>query len=284
MKRPLAWVTGAGGLIGNCLVHAARTVAPGWEARGLTRAELELTDERAVRAAFDHDRPSLIIHCAAMSRSPDCQADPALARRVNVDATVFMARLAAGIPFVFFSTDLVLDGREGNYVETAAVNPLSVYAETKAMAERAVLSNPGHTVVRTSLNGGTSPSGDRGFNEEIRRAFKAGRTLRLFTDEFRCPIPAEVTARAVWELVTSDRHGLYHLAGAERLSRYQIGELLARRWPAHMPKVEPVTLQKYSGAPLYPDTSLNCEKLQRLLTFPLPGLSRWLAEHPDTVF
>ncbi len=284
MTRPLAWVTGAGGLIGNCIVQAATTAAPDWQARGLTREELDLTDETAVRTAFLRERPALVIHCAAMSRSPDCQADPAQARRANVDVTGFLARLAAGIPFVFFSTDLVFDGREGNYDEAAVVNPLSVYAETKAMAEQEVLSNPRHTVVRTSLNGGTSPKGDRGFNEEIRRAFKAGRPLRLFTDEFRCPIAAEVTARAVWELVGCDRPGLYHLAGAERLSRWKIGDLLARRWPQLNPKVEAGSLREYSGAPRPPDTSLNCEKLQGLLSFPLPGLTRWLAEHPDVVF
>ena len=284
MTRPLAWITGAGGLIGNCLVQTAPAAAPDWEARALTREELDLTDETAVRGAFQRERPGLVVHCAAMSRSPDCQADPALARRVNVDATGFLSRLAAGIPFVFFSTDLVFDGREGYYDETAVLNPLSVYAETKAMAEREVLSNPLHTVVRTSLNGGTSPKGDRGFNEEIRRAFRAGRTLRLFTDEFRCPIAAEVTARAVWELVQRNRPGLYHLAGAERLSRWQVGELLARRWPELRPKVEAGSLREYSGAPRPPDTSLNCEKLQRLLSFPLPGLTQWLAEHPDVVF
>jgi len=42
---------------------------------------------------------------------------------------------------------------------------------------------------------GTSPTGDRGFNEQMRRAFQEGKHLTLFTDEFRSPIPAVVTAR-----------------------------------------------------------------------------------------
>ena len=98
---------------------------------------------------------------------------------------------------------------------------------------------PKHTVIRTSLNGGTSPTGDRGFNEQMRRAWQAGQTLRLFTDEFRSPIPAVVTARAVWELAARDRPGLYHVAGSERLSRWQIGQLLAARWPQLKPGIEP---------------------------------------------
>jgi dTDP-4-dehydrorhamnose reductase len=274
------WITGANGLIGNCLVQSA----PDRNVIGLTRAQLELADFSAVRRAFREQHPQLIIHCAAISQSPVCQRDPALARKVNVEATAVLAELAADIPFIFFSTDLVFDGRQGNYDESAAVNPLSIYGETKAVAEKIVLANSRHSVIRTSLNGGASASGDRAFNEELRRAFREGRTLRLFTDEFRCPIPASVTARAVWELVAANRPGLYHLAGSERLSRWQIGQLIAARWPQLHPKIEPASLKEYSGAPRPPDCSLNCGKIQKLLGFPLPGLTQWLAENPQELF
>jgi len=187
-------------------------------------------------AAFKEQQPELIIHCAALSKSPVCQANPALARKLNVEVTALLAELAADIPFIFFSTDLVFDGNRGNYDEFDAVNPLSVYAETKVEAERIVLANPGHTVIRTSLNGGVSPTGDRGFNEELRRMMQEGHMLRLFVDEFRSPIAAAVTARAVWELVARNQPGLYHVAGGERLSRWQMGELLAARWPQLNPK------------------------------------------------
>jgi len=164
--------------------------------RPLDRRALDLTDSGAVRPLFQRETPAAIIHCAAISKSPACQQNPLLAHQVNVEVTARLADLAAEIPFVFFSTDLVFDGRAGHYDESASVGPLSIYAETKAAAERIVLSNSRHTVIRTSLNGGISPTGDRGFNEEMRRAWQAGRTLQLFTDEFRSPIAAWVTARA----------------------------------------------------------------------------------------
>jgi dTDP-4-dehydrorhamnose reductase len=284
LRPPLAWITGAGGLIGRHLLDAAPRCAPNWRAVGLTRDQLDLSDFTAVSRRFDHDRPALIVHCAALSRSAACETNPVLARRLNVELTAHLAGLAREIPFVFFSTDLVFDGRKAPYQEPDPVQPLGVYAETKAAAESIVLAHPGHTVIRTSLNGGTSPTGDRAFNEEMRRAWQAGRSLRLFTDEFRCPIPAAVTARAVWELVGCERPGLYHLAGRERLSRWQIGELIARRWPQLQPRIEPGSLRDYQGAPRPPDTALDCTRLQSLLTFPLPGLTEYLAAHPDEPF
>ncbi|MDB6068098.1 MAG: dTDP-4-dehydrorhamnose reductase [Pedosphaera sp.] len=284
MHSKIIWITGAGGLIGNCLVKTGAAYAAGAEIIGLTRDQVDLTDFDSVCRMFSKTSPQMIIHCAALTKSPACQADPPLARKLNVEVTSRLAELASKIPFVFFSTDLVFDGRQGNYDETASVNPLGVYAETKVAAEQIVFANPRHTVIRTSLNGGNSPTGDRGFNEQLRRAWQDHQTIKLFTDEFRSPIPAAFTARAVWELILQEKPGLYHIAGSERLSRWQIGQLIASRWPRLNPKLLESSLKDYSGAPRAPDTSLNCAKAQKLLSFPLPRLSDWLAAHPAELF
>ena len=272
MNAQSVWVTGAAGLIGNYLLQTAPRSAPGWKVIGLTRQQVDLTDFQAVAREFHRHAPAAAIHCAGISRSQQCQADPTLARKVNVEVTANLAELASRIPFVFFSTDLVFDGRAGNYDEGAAVNPLSVYAETKVAAEQIVLADPAHTVIRTSLNSGASTARNRAFNEEIRNAWQAGQTLHLFTDEFRSPIPAQVTAQAVWELLIQNRTGLYHVAGSERLSRWQIGQLLSQCWPEINARIEPASIAKWQGAPRPPDTSLNCAKAQAVLPFLLP---RW---------
>lgn len=197
----LAWITGAGGLIGSQIVRAVPTQ---WAALGLTRADFDLTDFDAVRGAFERDRPQLVIHCAAMSKTGACESSPELARLNNVEVTRVLCELAADIPLIFFSTDLVFDGARGNYTEQDTPNPLNIYARTKLDAEQIVLANSGHTVVRTSLNAGATARGDA-FNEQWRAAWRRGEVLPLFTDEFRCPIAAKVTARAVWELAASNQ-------------------------------------------------------------------------------
>ncbi|MDE3066453.1 MAG: SDR family oxidoreductase [Verrucomicrobiota bacterium] len=284
LPKPLAWVTGANGLIGNHLVQTAPRFAPGWRVRPLTRADFDLLDLGAVEREFKKDQPRRILHCAAVSTAAQAQKNPDLARRVNIAATEYLAGLAAEIQFIFFSTDLISDGRKGNYAETDAPNPLHLYGETKAAAERIVLSNPSHLVIRTSLNGGVSRAGDRGFNEQLRQAWRAGRTLTLFTDEFRCPIFAGETARAVWELAERNCAGVFHVAGAEKLSRWQIGRLLAARWPGLDPKMTPDSVANFPGPPRAPDTSLDISKAQAILSAPLPGLGQWLAANPDGPF
>jgi dTDP-4-dehydrorhamnose reductase len=274
------WITGAGGLIGNYLVQTAPRPA----VRALTRSDFDLLDFAAVRREFQKDQPQLVIHCAAISTIADTQKNPELARRVNVDATKLLAELAAEIPFVFFSTDLVFDGRKGNYAEADTPNPLHLYGETKVSAEEIVLKNPRHLVVRTSLNGGISRAGNRGFNEQLRLALQSGKPMKLFTDEFRSPIPAIETARAVWDLSRKNCAGIFHVAGAERLSRWQIGQLLLPRWPEIKARIEPGSAKDFPGPPRAPDTSLNISKAQSILSAPLPGLGKWLAANPAVNF
>jgi dTDP-4-dehydrorhamnose reductase len=60
----------------------------------------------------------------------------------------------------------------------------------------------------------------------------------LFTDEFRCPIFVEDLADALVEIAVSDFVGVLNVAGPQRLSRYEFGLILARRFGV-APKFQP---------------------------------------------
>lgn len=270
-------MTGANGLIGNELVRSAEQYASKLQARGLSRQEVDLFDKTAVTELYRKERPQLLIHCAAVAQFPLCEANPELAQRTNVSVTKHLVQIARDIPFVFFSTDLVFDGTKGNYAEEDAPNPLSVYGRTKSEAEDVVRNHPAHLIVRLSLTGGHSKNGNRGFNEEMKNAWRDGRTLNLFVDEYRCPSTADVVGRAVWDLIEKHARGTFHLCGPERLSRFEIGQLLARKHPELAPRINATSRSTYQGPPRPPDTSMNCAKARALLSFEIPRFSNWLA-------
>lgn len=249
-----------------------------WIVRPLTRRHFDLSDAGSMSACFHRERPSAVIHCGALSKTPDCEREPDMAQRINVDGTRHLAELAAEIPLIFLSSDMVFDGRKGGYLETDPVNPLSIYAETKIEGEQYILKNPLHTVVRTSLNYGASPTGNRSFNEEMLAAWGAGKTLSFFIDEFRCPIPAVVTARVLWQLLNQGARRLYHVAGSERLSRWDIAECVARRHPGIVAPRKAESRASYQGPPRPADTSIHCSRVQALLPFSLPRFSEWMAD------
>ena len=273
---PRAIITGAAGLIGQYLVKTAPRWAPGWDVTGLSRAELELTETLSVDARIRALKPDLLIHCAALSRTKACEQDPEQARRINVEATAHLAQLSKNIPFIFLSSGEVFDGKTGWYSETDEPSPINAYGQTKLEAEQTVLQNPGHTVVRIVLTAGTSETGDRSFVEDMCRTARAGKDVTLYADEFRCPLPAGVIARTIWELVDRKQPGLYHLGGSERLSRWEIGAALLPWYPELKGRVVAGSSRNHVGSFRPADLSLCCERIQRLLSFRIPGFREWL--------
>jgi dTDP-4-dehydrorhamnose reductase len=51
----------------------------------------------------------------------------------------------------------------------------------------------------------------------------------LFTDEVRCPVDGTDLASALLELAAAPHAGVCHVAGADAISRYQLGLLIAGR-------------------------------------------------------
>jgi dTDP-4-dehydrorhamnose reductase len=277
---PRAIITGAAGLIGQYLVKTASRWASGWDVQGLSRAELELTDTQNLEARIHALKPDLLIHCAALSRTKDCEQNPDEARRINVEVTAHLAQLSRDIPFIFLSSGEVFDGKTGWYSEADNPNPINVYGKTKLEAERVVLQSPQHTVVRIVLTAGTSERGDRSFVEDMCRSAKAGKDVTLYADEFRCPLPAGVIARAIWDLVDRNQPGLYHLGGSERLSRWEIGEILLPWYSELKGRLIKGSSRNHFGSPRPADLSLRCDKIQSLLSFRIPGFREWLAGRP----
>ena len=274
---PRAIITGAAGLIGQYLVKTAPRWAPVWDIQGLTRADLDLTDRANVERTWQSIKPNAVIHCAALSRTKACEQDPEQARRINAEVTAHLAQLSQDIPFIFLSSGEVFDGSTGWYGETDEPNPINVYGQTKLEAEQAVLLNPRHTVVRIVLTAGSSETGDRSFVEDMCRTAKAGKDVTLYADEFRCPLPAGVIARVIWELVDREQPGLYHLGGSDRLSRWEIGETLLPWCPELKGHLMKGSARNHVGSPRPADLSLRCDKIQSLLSFRIPGFREWLA-------
>jgi dTDP-4-dehydrorhamnose reductase len=122
----------------------------------------------------------------------------------------------------------VFDGRQGTaYAETDATCPINLYGRQKVEAEEAVNAAAADEAVtiRAPLLMGNSATGRRSTHERLFVDWEAGRTPRLFTDEFRQTCTAENLAEVMVELCERrDLRGVFHWAGTELISRYALGE------------------------------------------------------------
>ena len=231
-------VTGASGLLGGRIaerlrqsfeVIAAYHQTPG--DGGGESVRLDLGAPFSVTAAFDRARPDAVVHSAALSDVDRCEREPELARSVNVSGSERIAQACAarGLALVALSTDLVFPGELAFSPEGAAPGPLSVYGRTKLDGEAAVLALcPWAAVVRVALVVGRG-HGPRGTGTEaLAWALRAGRSVRLFSDQYRTPVDADSVAEAIARVLQRRGRGSYHLGGPERLSRYELGLRVAQ--------------------------------------------------------
>src|SRR5256714_962812 len=172
-------LTGAGGQLAADL--AATFAAAGHDVHARRREDLDIEDERAVRAAFDDVRPAVVLNAAAYNRVDEAETDAAPAFAVNAYGPRALARASAdaGATLVHYSTDYVVDGaRRRPYTEADAPLPLSAYATSKLCGEFFVRAlAPRHYVLRVCGLFGQAGRHTRhgNFVETMLRAAAAGR-------------------------------------------------------------------------------------------------------------
>jgi dTDP-4-dehydrorhamnose reductase len=205
-------VTGAGGMLGQDVVRAARD--RGAEAVGLAHDELDVADADAVAVAIAAARPDAVVNCAAWTDVDGAESDRDGAHAVNAGGAGHVARAAAaaGAGLVHVSTDYVFDGdRRTPYLESSPTGPRSAYGATKLEGERAVRAAGGpHAIVRSSWLFG---AGGRNFVATMLALGAERDEVKVVTDQIGRPTYTGHLAGALLNLADSDAHGIFHVAG-----------------------------------------------------------------------
>jgi dTDP-4-dehydrorhamnose reductase len=227
-------VIGASGLVGAAVVRAARLA--GHAVDGVSRFDpdplrrLDLRKADSVRAAIERGprRPDAVILCAATSSVVACEVDPTATREVNVAGTGTVVDTAAevGARVVFISSDYVF-GDGGPHTEAESPDPMNEYGRQKVQAEDLVLEHANNVVVRTS----------QVFGQDSRRAnyvlsvvdrLRTGEAVRARADLWGTPTYVRYLAEEIVALATGEPSGLWHIAGPDFVSRFDLAQRTAR--------------------------------------------------------
>src|SRR3954447_15216191 len=204
-------VTGAAGMLGTDVVAAAG----GHDVVALARADLDIADAEAVRAAVRDARPNAIVNCAAWTDVDRAEAEEAAATLINGDGAGHVAAAAAeaGAHVVHVSTDYVFPGDGASpYLEAAETGPIGAYGRSKLAGELAVenAAPTSHAIVRTAWVFG--PHG-KNFVDTMLKLASTRDELKVVDDQLGCPTYTGHLAPALIAIAEARPQGILHVAG-----------------------------------------------------------------------
>lgn len=171
---------------------------------------LDITDVDKVMSAVKKEKPDVIINTAAITNVDGCEANKALADKVNRDGAGVMARAAAscGARLVHISTDYVFDGSSKKaYTENDKPCPQSVYGSSKLAGELEVQKYEKSYILRTAWLYG--PHGNN-FVKTMLRLGKEKGEVSVVTDQIGNPTSTFELIRIIDTVLKRGESGIYH--------------------------------------------------------------------------
>lgn len=299
-------VTGSTGFVGSFL--ASELSRSGHEIYGVRRNGVvpaamkecrivsgDIGDAGFCRELLTATSPDMILHCAALSSIEGCETDPLEAWRVNVGSVRQLVKSLNSTPtdspplFIFLSTDLVFDGTsapEGGHRESDLPQPVTVYARTKVEAEHYLADYYAHAIVlRISLVYGPATGVAAGSLGWLARALQGRKEVSLFTDEHRTPLYLPDLTDFIEFLylnrasfLQSESRRILHVAGPERISRYEFALHYAKEFGYDPNFIRPVKQREVASLyPRTPDAALNTDLVRQLYRRGFTGVGDGLA-------
>ncbi len=273
MKKVL--ITGGSGLLGQYLnltiskkfdIHTTFKSNTG-NCKDFSSSVVDILNENELKKIFEDVKPDIVIHTAALTnplpRENQTNKDYF---ETNVTATKYIAQLSEqyNSRLIYISTDLVYAGYRGSFLkEDSKLIPASIYAETKLVGEMKVKeSTDNFLILRTALLYGFGLNHSRCHFQTMLEDLKNGRPAKLFTDQYRTPISLADSAKIITELTGMDlKNETLNLGGTERVSRYELGEILCSLAGFNKDLLQKITMDENPNFPKVEDVSLNIDKL-----------------------
>lgn len=289
MKKKLLITGSAGFVAGSVIVQAL----PFWNVYAVDRINLsssdyrfssyttDLSDAGHLEDLFNKIKPDAVIHTAALADIDFCQNNQHEAENINVKVTGNLANLCKKnhTRMIFCSTDTVFDGKKGDYREEEEPVALNFYAETKIAAEKLIQNiNFNAVITRLSLVMGLPVLGSgNSFLARTIQKLKAGEQVPFPKNEIRTPLDVVSLGAALVELAGNDFKGILHLAGNDRINRYEMACKIAAYLGYSSERIVATNSNALPGrAPRPNDVSLNNGKARKTIKTPMQSLEQGL--------
>lgn len=237
--------------------------------------EIDLTVGQSIQDLVESSEYDVVIHTMSNGNVDFCENNKEVARKMNVEVTRNLIQSLIHHTdnpplFVFISSNAVFNGLNAPYDELTPVNPINYYGETKVEAEKIIKSSGiPYLIIRPVLMfGWNSPSERANPVTWILSSLKGRKKISLVNDVYNNPILNTEVAKFIWKSIMLHKMGVYHVGGADRVSRYELGLLVADVFSLDKSLIEEVDSSFFPLiTPRMPDTTFSTDLAARQVKF-----------------
>jgi len=248
----------------------------------LSYQSLDLTDPEKLKSLIELYHPAVIINTAAYTDVDGCETHKTQAWAVNVEGVKNLVSIcqAYEIKLVHLSTDYIFDGENGPYSEDDPPHPTSFYGETKLESEKMIKKgNIDFLIVRTNVLYGFGKNVKKNFLLWLLEKLSAGEKINIVTDQFNNPTLADNLSLCILEMVEKNLSGIYHIGGAEYISRYDFALKVADKFNFDKTLISPTLTEILEQKAKRPHRGgLKIEKAQKILKTKLLSVDEGLEQ------
>lgn len=212
-------------------------------------SSIDLTNKETVYELVQKTNPDVIIHASAISKPDDCEANKENCILQNVEVTKYLieaCRNLKKVHFIYVSTDFVF-GENGPHSEEDNPNPLNFYGESKLSAEFLInKSKLAFTIIRPVFIYGPVWEGLRpSFLHWIKNNLEEHKKIKVVSDQHRTPTFVIDICKAIETIILNKKTGVFHIAGKEILSPYQMATRVCAFLGLDAALIEDVTSESF---------------------------------------
>jgi len=206
-------------------------------------SDLDIRDRGSLESFIGDFKPNWVINCAAWTNVDGAEDSFDSALELNSVAVKNIAEVAKKYecPVIHISTDYVFDGDSSNpYSETAPVNPVNRYGQSKLQGENALLEafSEGAYIIRTSWLYGTK---GKNFVKTMAKKALHNESVRVVDDQKGSPTSAQDLAIGIIRLSkTQPKPGIYHYSNTGSCSWFELARAIYKKAGADSNLVEPI--------------------------------------------
>jgi dTDP-4-dehydrorhamnose reductase len=275
-------VLGANGMAGHVVTLGIRAEAEKYNVIAVARTNspvepdvlMNVSDFGKLKDLIDQSKADVVINCIGLlNKNAEDHIDQAILLNSYLPHFLETITKNSDTKVIHISTDCVFSGKKGGYLENDFKDGTGFYAQSKALGE---IVNQKDLTIRTSIIGTELKDNGIGLFDWFS---KQKGTINGYTQAFWTGVTTVELMKAVKSAIEQDVVGLYHLVYLDKISKYDLVQLFAKRFDRAEVKINPDNGYKVDKSLLNTRTDFN---------YAVPNydemikeMKEWMANHTE---